>query len=108
MKVEIKNAHCENPNEFNFIIVNEHFRSGDDVLFFGNDEKVIFIECPMWHETGDRPIDIYDLLVFANIFPSKGIARKNWHRSGIPLGFEQFKNIGKLKRLITVLLPMKD
>lgn len=43
MKTEIKNAHCGNATDFNFIIVNEHFKSGDDVLFFGNDETIIFI-----------------------------------------------------------------
>ncbi len=106
METEIKNSHYEKSTEFNFIITNEHFKSGDDVLFFGNDEKIIFIECPIWNKTGDRPIDIYDLLVYAGLFPSKGIARKNWNRSGIPLGFEQFKNIGKLKKSITILNPI--
>ncbi len=106
MKTEIKNDHHENNNEFNFIIVNEHFKTGDDVLFFGNDEKIIFIDCPVWFKTGDRLIDIYDLLVFAKLFPSKGVARKNWNRPGMPKGFEEFKNIGKHHKTITILNPI--
>lgn len=67
--------------DFNFIIVNQHFRSRDDDLFFGNDERIIFIDCPVWFETGDRPIDMFDLLVFAELFRSKGDTKRNWKKS---------------------------
>lgn len=106
MKIEIKNSQCEIATEFNFIIKNEHFKSGDEFLFFGNDEKIIFIECPILNKTGDRPIDIFDLLVFAKFFPSKGVARKNWHRQSILQGFEEFKNIGKFSKSMTIFYPI--
>ncbi len=106
MKTEIKNSQCEKSTEFNFIIKNKHFKSGDEFLFFGNEDKIILIECPLLNKTGDKPIDIFDLLVFAKFFPSKGVARKNWHRQGMPQGFEEFKNIGKFKKSMTILNPI--
>lgn len=107
MKTEIKFPGRGDTSDFNFIIVNEHFKPGDDVLFFGNNEKIIFIDCPVWHKTGDRFIDIYDLLVFAKLFSSKGVARKNWKRQGIPQGFEEFKNIGKFNKSMTIFNPIE-
>jgi len=102
MKTEIKNIHRDNGVDFNFIIINEHFRSGDDILFFENDEKIIFIE------QDDQLIDMFDLLVFAEIFRSKGDAKRNWKKSSrdIPKGFSEFKNIGKLNRKITIFNPI--
>lgn len=92
--------------EFNFVIVNQHFCSSDVELFF-DDEKVEYIKCPIDSGIGDRPIDMYDILVKVGIFKSKSIARKNWNRTGpqIPKGFSDFKGIGKLKRRITILNP---
>jgi hypothetical protein len=52
-------------------------------------------------------VDIYDILVKASIFKSKGDARKNWTRTGkeIPWGFNDFENIGKLKHRIVIYKP---
>jgi len=85
-------------NNFNFIVSNGNQKIEDEELFFGI-EKVSYIS------------DIYnmsDVLVDCGVFKSKSQARKNWKKSGmrIPEGFSEFKNIGKLRKSITILNPI--
>jgi hypothetical protein len=84
--------------EINFLVLNGKELPTDLKLFFG-EEKVELIK---------PPVDMYDLLVEAEVFPSKSQARKNWKKTGqdIPGGFSCFENIGKLKRCICVLNPI--
>ena len=95
----------------NFIIYNLHFSRGDANLFFSNnkrilDEEVRLIRCPIYDGTGDKLINMFDILVKAQIFPSRNIARKNWKGCiDIPEGFSEFTKIGKHNKTITIFNP---
>jgi len=79
----------------NVIVRNVYLLPTDAKLFFG-DEPVEYIE---------DGLDMYDVLVLAGIFSSKGQARKNWTRTdaNIPKGFSDFRNIGKLHKRLCLL-----
>lgn len=88
--------------EFNFIILNGNELPGDDILFFPG-ENVVFVPDGM---------TMLDLLVMSNVFQSKSQARKAWDSLqqkigledwNIPMGWNDFQGIGKLKTRITVL-----
>jgi hypothetical protein len=89
-------------NEFNFVVLNEFVRGDEGNLFFGGE--------PFEFEFVLPDADMFDLLVKAGCFSSKGQARKNWMRTGpkIPDGFSDFTGIGKLKKRVTVLKPMPE
>lgn len=81
----------------NYIVKNDKYRDGDDILFFDG-EEVCFI---------DDNKDMYDILVMAGLFKSKNQAKNNWTRTGkeIPKGFNDYMNIGKLNKRLTVFNP---
>lgn len=91
--------------DLNFIINNGNELSNDSQLFFSDRSGIV--QEPVIEVSPDK--DIYDILVMANIFPSKGQAKKNWTRTdaAISEGFTDFKNIGKLRHRITILNPIK-
>lgn len=90
------------PTDYNFIIVNSNYQQQDCQLFFGG-EQVILINA-------ERTVDMYDLLVLADVFPSKSVARKNWKTNdgSIQSGFSDFTGIGKMNKRITILNPRGD
>lgn len=80
----------------NYILVNEH-RDGDleDSLF---GEPVEHLE---------PNLDMYDVLVRAGVFSSKGQARKNWKQTGpsVPPGFNMW-TVGKTRKILAIWLPI--
>lgn len=90
--------------DLNFIVANGEELHTDASLFFS--DKNGKVHEPVIEITSDK--DMYDILVMADIFPSKGQARKNWTRTGaeIPKGFTDLTNIGKLRHRITILNPI--
>lgn len=91
----------------NFVIKNEHWEVNQDL------ELALFGD---WNGTIEPPImyvestaDIFDILVAAKLFPSKGQARKNWKETGkdVPPGFNLW-TVGKLKQLLAVWVPIPD
>lgn len=91
--------------EFNFVMVNEHWTPETEKALFqfqpGESARCGLIKPGM---------DMFDILVQCAIFKSKGEARKNWKLTGkdIPLGFTDFKGIGKMKHRITIWIPVND
>jgi hypothetical protein len=51
--------------------------------------------------------DMYDLLIRLGVFDSRSQAQKNWTRTGaeIPYGFNDFENIGKFNKRLTIWRP---
>lgn len=82
------------PTEFNFIIENEHL--------FGDEQEGLF---------GGEPVTMLPpgstfqhILVHLGIFPSVSQARKDpkWGMVGPIMGFEDFRNVGKMKLRVSV------
>jgi hypothetical protein len=87
--------------ELNFVIINEHLKSNDIELFFGEEESSIANLQKMTANT-----TIWDVLVIAGIFPSKSQARKDARFSdgNIAEGVTDFV-IGKKKTRIFIFKP---
>ena len=84
--------------EINILVRNQFSREDDAKLFFG-DESVKRIN--------EASMDFLTILKDANVFSSKGQARKaGWSRE-IQEGFNQIR-VGKFKHLITMFRPTKD
>lgn len=87
--------------EFNFVIINEHLKSNDIELFFGEEEShIINLQKMAANST------IWDVLVAAGIFPSKSQARKDprFNDGNIADGVTDF-TIGKKKTRIFIFKP---
>ena len=90
----------------NYVVDNKYLERNRDLLkYLFSDfdnvlEEITYI---------DTTYDMYDILVNAGLFTSKGDAKKNWKRSGqeIPLGFSDFRDIGKLNNRLTIYNPMR-
>lgn len=80
--------------DLNIIIKNDKYLESDKHLFFG-DEDVTFLDKP----------DIYEALVLLEVFKSRSEARRNWNRGEMPLGYSEFKKIGKLNKELYILNP---
>uniref|UniRef100_A0A6M3IKU5 Uncharacterized protein n=1 Tax=viral metagenome TaxID=1070528 RepID=A0A6M3IKU5_9ZZZZ len=84
----------------NFVIKNKYFETEKDLIphLFCNEVYEIL-----------EDIDMYDILVIAGIFKSKGDARKNWKRTKkeISKGYSEYKDIGKLHNQIFIFNPIK-
>lgn len=91
--------------DLNFTVPNGNELPTDVSLFFSDESGLV--QEPVIEISPDK--DMYDILVLAGIFPSKGQAKKNWARTGaeIPKGFTDLTNIGKLRHRITILNPIK-
>ena len=86
--------------EWNIIVSNEFHRPDDQRLFFSNEECIKI----------SPNSTMLDILVMAEIFPSKGQARKNGWSAGketIPSGWTEIV-VGKLKHKFFILNPTKD
>ena len=86
--------------EYNFIIRNGNEQPCDKDLFFQGDTV----------EYLDPTVNMWDVLVKCNIFPSKGQAKKDvkWKdKSVIPEGFTEFI-VGKFKHKIFILNPITE
>lgn len=84
----------------NFTIKNQYWAEVADL------EPALFGE-PVEYLAPDA--DMYDVLVKAGVFISKGQARKNWKQTGaeIPEGFALY-TVGKQRKTLAVWLPIKD
>jgi hypothetical protein len=92
MDVDPKRNHC-------FVLMNRHLHGLDKLLFHNDDQKWFCYE----------PKTMLDLLVQAEIFPSKGQARKNWNGPvEIPPGWSEYHRIGKYRQSVFVLNPIHD
>lgn len=89
--------------EWNFVRINEHWTPEMEKLLFQADpqEPINIITATT---------DMFDILVAMKVFSSKGEARRNWKLTGkdIPLGFTDFKGIGKMKHRLTIWVPVED
>jgi hypothetical protein len=75
-----------------FVVLNSLFKE-EDIQLFGLDDPVRLPETAT----------MFDVLVAAKVFKSKGDARKNWKGSAdIPFGFHRFE-VGKMKTEIITL-----
>ena len=83
----------------NFIIANEFVSDWDRTDLFPDDEEVLIIR-------QDANKDMFDILVMAECFSSKGQARKSWTKTGaeIPKGWSEFF-VGKLKKHLAIWNP---
>jgi hypothetical protein len=69
-------------------------------------ERVIEAEPFTWL---DSDATVLDILVHADIFPSKGQARKNWHGiTEIPVGCTLLQRVGKKKQDLFVFRAPED
>jgi hypothetical protein len=88
-------------NELNVVIINQNYEHERDLvpLIFGEDIITYFQD----------DADMFDLLVYLNIFKSKAEARRNWKRTGgnIPFGYTEFKKIGKFSKSLYIFNPIK-
>lgn len=84
----------------NYIVLNGNNERDDAELFFPS-EVVTYI-C-----VGGR-VTMWDILLHAGLFPSKGQARKNWTRTGadVPGGFSYFTHLGCAHSRLTILNPI--
>lgn len=87
----------------NFVIKNEHWEADLELALFADwddkiDPAIVYLE---------PDTDMFDILVAAKLFPSKGQARKNWKETGrdVPAGFNLW-TVGKLKQLLAVWVPL--
>ena len=84
-------------SDFNAVIDHPNRGELDDDLF----RRIVFDGEP--YEVLPFGSKIWDVLVKAEVFPSKKQARKNWGRGELHEGMNDFKNVGKLRRRIFVL-----
>lgn len=90
-------------SEFNFVCMNEFWdKATEDALLQPRPDEHIY----------DLNVneDMFDILVRAQCFKSKGEARRNWKRTGkeVPQGFSDFTGIGKFRTRITIWIPVAD
>lgn len=93
--------------EYNIVIANKYFKNNIDLLplLFDNEQYALL---DPFHLKDNRPIDMYDILVYCHFFQSKSDARKNWKKTEqkIPDGFTDIQKIGKAKRRLTIWNPI--
>lgn len=67
-------------------------------------ELFFFPDVPVVVVPADKQVDMYDLLVLAGFFSSKGQARKNWKQTGpaVPVGLSEYRAGNKI---LAVLNP---
>ncbi len=87
--------------EHNFIVRNEYFQGDTDIniWFKGESFKIL-----------DDSMDMWDVLVLAGIFTSRGQAKKDkrWgQQRAIPDGYTELLEVGKKRVNIFVVKPMK-
>lgn len=89
--------------EFNFVVENSFLKEGDFALFFG-EEKENIPNLQMLHEEAT----VWDVLVMANIFPSKSQARKDarFKNGEIEKGMTELV-VGKKKTKIFIFKPFR-
>lgn len=81
--------------ELNILIAHPNFSERDRRLIFDDDPFTVL----------PRPASMLDVLIAAEIFPSKGQARKNWQGSvEIPVGLSFFE-VGKRRLHLWVHNP---
>ena len=86
----------------NIVVKNEHWDAGIEHLLF-HGEVCNRIPSP-------ASFDLFDALVILDLQPSRGQAKKNWHKEGgphFPPGFHDWF-IGKKKFRLTVWVPVPD
>lgn len=88
--------------EFNFVIKNEFLEERDVELFFGEKDVENL-------QTLDKDSTLWDILVLAGIFPSKGQARKDpkFKDGTLHDGVTNFI-VGKKKTRIFIFKPFKN
>lgn len=85
-------------NDLNIVIRNEHWDESLEQLLFAGEDVVRFAPS----------VDMHDLLVGFDFFPSKSQARKNWTKTGkdVPAGFNEFV-VGKTKQKLWIWNPVE-
>lgn len=85
----------------NIIIQNEFVGEWDRNNLFPDDEDVVLIRFD-----NPRIKDMFDILVLAEVFSSRGQAKKNWKKTTaeIPKGWSEFW-VGKKKKQICIWNP---
>jgi len=87
-------------NYINIIIENKYLQTEKDLipLLFGDEDYLVLPE----------KTDMYDILLYFDIFNSKGIARRNWKKTGqkIVQGYSEYKKIGKYNKEIYIWYPI--
>ncbi len=79
--------------EHNFVMGQVNIKDVDTL--FGGDQDITTLV---------NKVDMFDILVMADIFTSKSQAHKNWTRTGrdVPDGFTDIQNIGKFNQRLTI------
>lgn len=97
----MKNALFPIVRDFNCVVGNNW--SSEDIFSIFGKSPFNAVKCPTVFSHTDT---IYDILVTAGAFESKGQARKNWQGiKEIPTGYSEIGPIGKGKLMIFVWFP---
>jgi len=90
-------------SEHEYIIITEPERTTEDYLvdaatLFREDKEFKFL---------NKNVDLFDILVDAEIFKSKSDARRNWNRSSkdIEYGWTKIDDIGKFRHIVSIWKP---
>lgn len=90
--------------ELNVVVLNNNVDAIDMLWFM----KQLFKDDPITTVTDG--VDMYNLLVMLEVFPSRSEAKKNWTRTGREIlpGYNEIKDIGKQKKALYIWNPIKE